>query len=213
MLALLVFALSLARFVHSHPIFPLQIQADVEITAHLIPPDSDYPPRVRRMKIFYDYVNKRARADIEAGYEAEKTYIRLYNDKKEYMVRGPPINDCSRAYLGEKMPFPDLGDSSLEGTIYIRGIFCDHFLQRFYDTTVRFYMDHETGIPVRLTVLSYDNEGSTEVEVLSYDYFDVEVGEPDARYFQLPDEYEHSTCANQIGGFPYLHVFHYFVRF
>ncbi len=81
-------------------VFPLQITANVVITAHLIEESSEYPPRTRKMKIFYDYKKKRARADIEEGYEAAKTYYRQYNTKNEYMVRKPPINDCKRSYLG-----------------------------------------------------------------------------------------------------------------
>ena len=80
--------------------FPLQISADVDITAHLIAEASDYPPRNRKMKIYYDYVNKIARADIEEGYEASKSYIRRYDRKQEYMIRYPPIDDCKRSYLG-----------------------------------------------------------------------------------------------------------------
>ena len=82
------------------PIFPLQLSAKIEITAHLIDPDNEYPPRIRKLKIYYDYINKVARADIEEGYEAEKTYIRRYDQKNEYMIRYPPINDCKRSYLG-----------------------------------------------------------------------------------------------------------------
>jgi hypothetical protein len=31
--------------------------------------------------------------------------------------------------------------------------------------------------------------------------------------FELPAPWEHAACERQVGGFPYLHVFHYFVRF
>ena len=82
------------------PSFPLQFTGFLEVTANLISKDQEYPPRTRRMKIYYDYINKLARADIEEGYEAEKSYIRQYSSKNEYMVRYPPINDCKRAYLG-----------------------------------------------------------------------------------------------------------------
>jgi len=81
--------------------FPLQISATIEITAHLIEPSLEYPPRTRRMVVHYDYIRKMARADIEEGYEAAKTYIRRYDQKNEYMVRLPPIDDCKRSYLGK----------------------------------------------------------------------------------------------------------------
>lgn len=49
------------------PSFPLQFSADIKITAHLIEETSEYPPRYRKMRVHYDYINKMARADIEAG--------------------------------------------------------------------------------------------------------------------------------------------------
>ena len=100
--------------VHSLPSanFPLQLFANIEITAHQIPEDSEFPPRTRRMSIFYDYLSKRARADIEEGYEAAKTFIRRYDLKNEYMVRLPPTDDCKRSYLGEIMPFPEIPPES-----------------------------------------------------------------------------------------------------
>ena len=49
------------------PSFPLQFSGDISITAHLIEEESEYPPRVRKLKVWYDYMNKVARADIEAG--------------------------------------------------------------------------------------------------------------------------------------------------
>ncbi len=82
------------------PIFPLQFIANLEILSPLIPIDSDYPPQSRKMKIYYDYINKQARADLEKGYEAEKQYYRNYEKKVEYMIRSIPIGDCFRAYLG-----------------------------------------------------------------------------------------------------------------
>jgi hypothetical protein len=88
------------------PAFPLQFTGNLKIIAHLISEDSDYPPKIREMKIYYDYVNKLARADIASGYEAAKEYYRNYREKVEYMVRTPPINDCHRAYLGTlSLPF------------------------------------------------------------------------------------------------------------
>jgi hypothetical protein len=38
--------------------FPLQLSATITITAHLIDADSEYPPRMRRMTIMYDYIGK-----------------------------------------------------------------------------------------------------------------------------------------------------------
>lgn len=58
---------------HAAVDFPLQFSGSIQITANLIDEASTYPPRVRRMEVYYDYINKRARADIEGGYEVAKT--------------------------------------------------------------------------------------------------------------------------------------------
>lgn len=131
-------------------VFPLQLMANIEITAHLIEEDSDYPPRTRRMTIFYDYINKRARADIEAGYEAAKLYIRRYDLDNEYMIRLPPIEDCKRSYLGENMPFPELPLAEFKKEEEIKGIDCNYFTHSEYNTKIHFYLDKSSGAPVRL---------------------------------------------------------------
>ncbi|ETV68144.1 hypothetical protein, variant [Aphanomyces astaci] len=61
------------------PQFPLQFEADLEITAHLLDATVAYPPSLRKMKIRYDYTQGLARADILAGYDKGKSYIRRYD--------------------------------------------------------------------------------------------------------------------------------------
>jgi len=51
------------------------------IVAHLADRTVDYPPWLRKIKIRYDYVQKVARADILAGYDNGKTYIRKYEQE------------------------------------------------------------------------------------------------------------------------------------
>jgi hypothetical protein len=38
--------------------FPLQLSATITITAHLIEPESEYPPRLRNIQIVYDYIGR-----------------------------------------------------------------------------------------------------------------------------------------------------------
>lgn len=193
------------------PIFPLQFTATIKITSHLIDENNEYPPHTRQMTIYYDYINKKARADIEAGYEAAKIYIRHYDLKNEYMVRLPPINDCKRAYLGETMPFPDIPDSIYIGIELVDGIECNHFLYEEYNSRIHIYITTHNNIPVRLIQEDYSNNIS--IPLLTYDYSDVELDIPDSTWFDLPTPYEHKTCTKHAGGFPYLHIFHYFIRF
>lgn len=192
--------------------FPLQFSATLVITAHLIDEASEYPPRTRSINIIYDYVNKRARADIEAGYEAAKFYIRRYDAKNEYMIRLPPIEDCKRSYLGEQMPFPELPPSKYMGQVMKDDILCNYFTFEEYDVQIHMYLAVEDNAPIQLVQQNVDENGIL-IPLLTYDFTDVSVGEPESSWFDLPEPYEHSTCQRHIGGFPYLHVFHYFVRF
>lgn len=59
--------------------FPLQFSATLRITADTIPETQRYPPRHRRMRVWYDYVQKLAKAEVEAGYEAAKLQLRRYD--------------------------------------------------------------------------------------------------------------------------------------
>lgn len=222
---LLVIVLLDSRVCGASPslVFPLQFTATLTITSHLIDEASEYPPKRRFMTVYYDYINKKARADIEAGYEAAKIYYRRYDQKNEYMVRLQPINDCKRSYLGEVMPFPDIEDVEYVGVDNIEGIECNHFVHEDYDTQVHMYMAVDNGAPVRLVQVNTDSNtadvssvGSAQSggqALLTYDYSDVTLGAPDDSLFDLPAPYEHKACVRHVGGFPYLHIFHYFVRF
>jgi hypothetical protein len=193
--------------------FPLQFSGNLEITSHLLPEDSDYPPQKRRMTIYYDYINKRARADIEAGYEAAKYYIRRYDEKNEYMIRLPPLNDCKRSYLGETMPFPEIPQSTkFIGFEEVNEEDAFYFIFNEFDIRVHIYMSLE-GAPMRLIQERIDDETGLSIPLLTYEFSDVSLEAPDISWFELPEEFDHKSCLRHVGGFPYLHVFHYFVKF
>jgi hypothetical protein len=192
--------------------FPLQFSANIQITAHLIDDNLDFPPRYKRMTVFYDYINKKARADIESGFEAAKYYIRRYDIENEYMIRLPPISDCKRSYLGEDMLFPEVPDYVYAGESVVNNVKCNYFLHEELTSRIHMYMSIEDGAPVQLVQESL--EGDSITTLLTYDYSDVTLGAPDESWFELPEEHSHdTTCVRHVAGFPYLHIFHYFVRF
>ena len=212
LLASLLAYTGLVSGVASSAAFPLQLIADVKVIANMVAEGSDYPPRERTMKIYYDYINKRARADIDEGYEVEKTYIRRYDLENEYMVRYSTINDCKRSYLGETMPFPQIPETtSYKGEEVINGINSDYYVYNEEDTSIHMYFSRLDGSPVKLIQESIENGVSTHL--LTFEYSNTEIGSLDEEIFELPPEYTHNSCDRHIGGFPYLHVFHYFVRF
>lgn len=192
--------------------FPPQFSANIEITSHLLEASdsTDYPPKSRRMMVYYDYIAKKARVEIEAGYEAAKIYIRRYDLKNEYMIRLPPIDDCRRSHLGEVMPLPDISFAVFVAIETIRGVKCNHFVVDDEHVRVHIYMSLQSNAPVRLIEESIENEQSTPL--LTYDYSDVVLSAPSAEWFELPEETEQTGCIRHLGGFPYLHIFHYFVR-
>jgi len=192
-------------------IFPLQFTALLTITSHLIKEDSEYPPRTRRITLYYDYENLRARADIEKGYEAAKTYIRRYDLDEEYMIRPDPINDCKRSYLGETMPFPEIPENKFISTEVLNGVLCNYYLHIDYDSRVHMYFAAETGAPVRL--IHETTENNVDTPLLTYDYSEVSLQVPGAATFELPTGVSYDSCDRHIGGFPYLHAFHHFVKF
>lgn len=200
--------------------FPLQFSASVAITANAIPAAQKYPPRHRKLRVWYDYPQKRAKAEIEGGYEAAKLQLRRYDLGNEYMVRHDPINDCTRSYLGDKMPFPELPKEGVEylGQEVVAGeegeqdVLCDHWLYSEYNDRIHIYMDAATGAPRRLMQV-YEPEPDKAKPMLTYDYTDVVLGKQDEDDFALPEGYSHQQCTRHVGGFPYLHVFHYFVKF
>ncbi len=192
-------------------IFPLAFSCNLTVTANQIDASSEYPPRVRKMEIYYDYINERARADMSKGYEAEKIYIRRYDMKKEFMIRAAPINDCKRAYLSDLMPYPDIKDAIFSDVVEVNGNRCNHFIVEEGDSRVHIYMSTAEQSPVKLILESTD--GSVSTEMLTYEYSNVALNPPDESLFLLPEAYSEDSCIRHTAGFPYLHVFHHFVRF
>jgi hypothetical protein len=116
------------------------------------------------------------------------------------------------------MPFPDLSEASYVGTRTLQKTLCHYFVHNDYDTRTQLFIA-TTGEPVKLTVSSVktgEDGGEVVTDLLTYQYSDVALGPPPSSVFQLPEPYAtspSSSCERQVGGFPYLHVFHYFVRF
>ena len=194
------------------PEFPLQFTCDLETTAHLVDRTKDYPPWLRKIKIHYDYINKLARAEISHGYEAGRTYYRRYDQKKEYMVRSGEFAECQRSYLGEDMPFPELPKTmTFQDIVKIDGRDCEHWVEDLGVERVHVYQSVDTKEPVRLVDESVEDSVSTPL--MTYDFKNFKQGEPEKTAFALPAPYTHKKCQRHVGGFPYLHLFHYYLRF
>jgi hypothetical protein len=60
-----------------------------------------YPPWRRRIEVWYDLPARKARAYVHEGFEANKTFLRRYDTKQEYLIRDDEFAECRRAYLSE----------------------------------------------------------------------------------------------------------------
>ena len=96
------------------PAFPLQFVATVETTAHLVDKSKPYPPWKKRIRLAYDYLNKRARADVLEGLDAGKNFTRRYDTKQDYVTTGGTFPSCQRSYLGERMPLPKIPEGAVK---------------------------------------------------------------------------------------------------
>ena len=101
-----IVACALATASAAVPAFPLQFVATVETTAHLVDKSKPYPPWKKRIKLAYDYLNKRARADIMEGLDAGKNFTRRYDTKQDYVTTGGSFPSCQRSCLLYTSPSP-----------------------------------------------------------------------------------------------------------
>lgn len=195
------------------PTFPQQFTVTVEITAHLVDRTKEYPPWLKVIDVQYDYLNKRAYAAVLQGYDEGKVFIRRYDNKTEFMIRSGPYPECQRAYLGEVMPLPTLPSSiTFQGLEILEGESCEHWMEDLGSNRHHFYFSAKTRLPLRVTDEQvFDGES---VPLMTYEFKALKVGPlRDSRAFDLPEPYHFRACQRNIGGFPYLHIFHHYLRF
>lgn len=65
--------------------FIRQFSADVEVTAHLVDREVNYPPWLTRMHIDYDHEQGLAKAIISQGHQAGKLFIRRYDQVSPFL--------------------------------------------------------------------------------------------------------------------------------
>ena len=112
------------------------------------------------------------------------------------------------------MPYPLIPDSMFVEQEACPGMSskrCDYFLFTDYETKVHIYLDSASGAPVKLIhEVEVDKQ---DVPMLTYDYKDVVLGAPAQSLFEVASLGKQAEeCDLHAGGFPYIHVFHYFVK-
>lgn len=210
------------------PTLPLQFSAVIHVTAHLIDENGQYPPRLRKLVVDYDLIAGAVRATVVTGYQAGRIYLRRYDAKKEYMIRGMGISpDCRRAYLGEPMPQPNIlpEDFGFGGHETIGGGVCpgmapaercdaEHWVHDAVETRVHIWAvrtSADSAIPVRLRNDFIGPKGNA-LSLMTYEFMDLHLSPPSQESFSLPLPLSHDSCERHIGGFPYIHAFdHYLI--
>lgn len=194
-----------------------------------------YPPWKSTMELLYDGQQRRARLQVFSGLNEGKTYYRLFDRKKEYMITGGSMPDCVREYLAEKMPVPKLPDglAQLDSSqdLDIDGVSCSAWEVSLEDglEIVRVWADKQSGVVLRLTDFGEVDATGTMGPLMTYTLSNVrlfpDAGSSDAETadasapggglaparFDLPDPWTHNTCDRQVGGQPWLHLLHHYL--
>ncbi|GMH89732.1 hypothetical protein TrVE_jg6250 [Triparma verrucosa] len=218
--ALLILLLLIIAIPHSlsappAPAFPSSFSAQITITSNLLPADIVYPPRVKIVRLLYSLELQKAKIVIEKGHDEGKMYVRDYGGEMDYELSA---GSCRRAFLGEEMTPPTLplsvhlGDAQIsEGGTMTN---YEHFVRSTVYSNIHIYSDPGNGYPRRLVVEDIDDDGVTEVS-MTYDIDSLQelTGSEDWTIGEGHTEGIEGSCERFVGGFPYMHLFHYYLRF
>jgi hypothetical protein len=224
----LLLALSLLAYsVASLPTMPLQFTARLTITNHLIQEGSEYPAREQYREIWYDFPNLRAKVQSLDEEDAGKTWLRRYDENVEYVLKSKPFHQCQRAFLSELMPIPSFGyeedfipldDEEVlivtgDGTSTVRRNVKRWRKNEGKDSTHYLVLSFlaDSLEPYDLTEWLSDDSFQQDLPLVSYTFTQFESTIPSTMaVFEEPEQAE--ACQDIAGGFPYLHLFHRFLR-
>lgn len=223
------------------PKFLNDFEASITITSNLLPPDVEYPPRTKTVNVQYSLEVRKAKVEITEGYEAGKTYLRDYANELEYMIKGGEYPACQRSYLGEEIAEVSLPRMVHLGVEVIEGVEMQHWVRDSGVERVHVYADAE-GLPRRLitqdvvrdggggegegeavTTMTYAVTAIREVKQWTKEAWELGGGRGDVVWVkgrglgEVEVEVGGSKgqgqyCENFQGGFPYIHLFHWYLR-
>jgi len=219
-------ALFLLATASSTPKFPTSFTTRVEITSNLLPVDGpSYPPRTRTIYLSYSAPLQAVKAEITAGYESGKTYLRQYSDKMEYMIKSGEFGKCQRSNLLEDFSLPHLPHLVEVGEELIDAVPHVHYVHDIAGgiERVHIYFNKENGNPRRLVHDDIEKDqkhgGEIVTTLMTYDLHDFQLVGDDTQtefgnIFDIPGEYQNdpSKCERFVGGWGYIHVFHSYLK-
>ena len=167
-------------------------------------------------------MNQRASAAVRRVRGGQNVFAALRQRASSWCAATPTRSACAP---GENARAGPAGLRRARGTEDIDGVACDHWVDDLGANRIHIYMAPSPAnkgnerVPRRLTdeqVL--DGES---VPLMTYDWKDLVVG-PIAdnngaaatqTWFDIPQPYDWRSCSRYLGGFPYLHIFHHYLRF
>ena len=216
----------------TQPKFPNDFEASITITANLLPPDVEYPPRTKRVNVQYSLEERKAKVEITEGYEAGKAYLRDYANELDYMIKGGEYPACQRSHLGEDIAEVSLPRMVHLGVEVVEGAELQHWVRDSGVERVHVYVDAD-GLPRRLvtqdvvggegqgeavTTMTYVVTAIEEVKQWRNNAWELgsggegEVVWVKGRGLGEAEGGQGVYCENFQGGFPYIHLFHWYLR-
>jgi len=182
----------------SAPVLPTQFSGTIETVALLLDKDIEYPPRVKRYEVHYDWDKKMAKVAVTAGDEWDEYILRYDQDMEHHIEMEGKQRKCYVSELRVKMPLPErMKWPRLVGIENKGGHKCYRWTEGKGDSKVDYFETVQERRPVHLAT-----------PAMTYDFVNFKSGPPDPEVFAV----ESRQCEEQVGGFPYVHVWHYYIR-
>mmetsp|Transcript_5504 Transcript_5504/g.7441 ORF Transcript_5504/g.7441 Transcript_5504/m.7441 type:complete len:232 (-) Transcript_5504:145-840(-) len=204
----------------SPPKLPTQFSAKINITAHNVDREKDYPPWLKKLEVWYDFDSGRFRAEFK---HTSRTAIRRYDKSKEFLVsRVDGAVHCQVSKLKDQMPEPEWPqDAVFEESEVMEGRVCNRWRVEgsgVGGVDVVIHIEEPSGALVRVqaeTIEQIEPVRLTRPDI-TYDVYKFRFHSPSASKFNLPKDVKGGevTCERQPNdiGFPYIHFFHYYYR-
>jgi hypothetical protein len=160
-------------------------------------------------------VSKKSRAKYLEGFDEGRMFIRRYDMKKEFMIEHVKVlskYECKRSYLGDEIPLPEFPENlKYHGLVSLSGLVCSYWKVEIQGLSrVHVFMNAKTGHPVRVTEEWIENDNV--VPLMTYEFKHFRDSAPSPNVFELTEGFTTKTCERHVGGFPYIHIFHTYLR-
>merc|ERR1712086_601516 len=141
---------------------------------------------------------KMAKVAVTAGDEWDEYILRYDQDMEHHIEMEGKQRKCYVSELRVKMPLPErMKWPRLVGIENKGGHKCYRWTEGKGDSKVDYFETVQERRPVHLAT-----------PAMTYDFVNFKSGPPDPEVFAV----ESRQCEEQVGGFPYVHVWHYYIR-